>query len=130
MQVAIVCTALLGLLLFLLGLAVSMTRGRTGVIAGSSNDPADSLYKLVRAHGNTAEYAPMLAVLFLLVGERNPATWTLWAMGIAVLSRYLIAVGMIIGPTLAKPYPLRFAGALGTYATGIVLCIAAFMTPA
>ena len=128
MRVAIICTASLGLLLFVLGLAVSLTRGRTGVISGSSNDPADSLFKLVRAHGNTAEYAPMLAVLFLLVGERDPATWALWTMGIAVVSRYLIAIGMIFGPTLAKPYPLRFVGALGTYVTGVLLCIAAILT--
>lgn len=127
MRVAIVCVALLGLLVFLLGLAVSMTRGRSGVIAGAPEDSASSLYKLVRAHGNTAEYAPMLAVLFLLVGERNPAVWVLWTMGIAVLSRYLIAIGMVAGPTLAKPHPLRFVGALGTYVTGVVLCIAAFM---
>jgi uncharacterized membrane protein YecN with MAPEG domain len=128
MRVAILCTALLGLLLFLLGLAVSMTRGRTGVVAGSPSDPADPLFRMIRAHGNTAEYAPMLAVLFLLVGERNPATWPLWVMGIAVLSRYLIAIGMIAGPTLAKPNPLRFVGALGTYVTGVALCVAAFMT--
>jgi uncharacterized membrane protein YecN with MAPEG domain len=128
MQVAIVCIALLGLLLFLLGLAVSMTRGRTGVIVGAPTDPADSLHKLVRAHGNTAEYAPFLAVLFLLVGERNPATWVLWTIGIAVAARYLLVIGMVVGPTLAKPHPLRFVGALGTYVTGVMLCIAAFMT--
>jgi len=130
MHVAIVCTALLGLLVFVLGLAVSNTRTRTGTIAGSSQDPADFLYKMVRAHGNTTEYAPMFGVLFLLVGERNPATWVLWTIGLATASRYLIAIGMIVSPTLAKPHPLRFAGALGTYLTGIVLCIAAFMTPA
>ena len=130
MHVAIVCTALLGLLLFALGVAVSMTRARTGVVAGSSNDPADSLYRPIRARGNTAEYAPMLAVLFLPVGARNPATWLLWTMVIAVVSRYRIAIGMIAGPTLAKPQPLRFVGALGTYLTGILLCIGAFMTRA
>ncbi len=129
MRVAIVCTALLGLLLFVLGLAVSMTRGRTGVVGGSPSDPADPLFKLIRAHGNTAEYAPMLAVLFLLVGERNPSTWVLWVMGIAVVSRYLLAAGMVASATLAKPHPLRFVGALGTYATGIALCILAFTTP-
>ena len=128
MHVAIVCTALLGLLLFVLGLAVSMTRGRTGVVAGSPSDPADSLYKLIRAHGNTAEYAPMLAVLFLVVGERNPASWVLWTMIVAVVSRYLIAVGIVAGPTLAKPQLLRFVGAVGTYLTGILLCIGAFTT--
>jgi uncharacterized protein len=128
MHIATICTALLGLLLFGLGLAVSNTRNRTNTIAGSSTDPADFLYKMVRAHGNTAEYAPMFGVLFLLVGERNPATWVLWTMGIAVASRYLIAIGMIVSPTLAKPHPLRFAGAVGTYLSGIVLSIAAFTT--
>lgn len=103
MHVAMVCTALLGLLLFALGVAVSMTRGRTGVVAGPSNDPADSLYRLFGAHGNIAEYAPMLAVLFLLVGARDPATWLLWTMIVAIVSRYLIAIGVIVGPTLAKP---------------------------
>ena len=129
MGVAIIGTALLGLLVFGLGLAVSLTRGRSGVIAGSPSDPADPLYKLIRAHGNTAEYAPMLGVLFLLVGERNPTTWVLWIIGIAVACRYLIALGMIAGPTLAKPHPLRFAGALGTYVAGIALCIAALRLP-
>ena len=129
MHVAIVCTALLGLLLFVLGVAVSMARGRTGVVAGS-NDPADALYRLIRAHGNTAEYAPMLAILFLLVGARNPVPCLLWTMIVAVVSRYLIAMGMIAGPTLAKPQPLRFVGALGTYLSGILLCVGAFMTRA
>ncbi len=129
MQVAIIGTGALGLLLFLLGLAVSMMRGRTGVIGGAPTDPADPLYKVIRAHANTAEYAPMLAILFLLVGERNPSAWMLWAMGIAVVSRYLIAIGMVVSSTLAKPHPLRFVGALGTYVTGVALCIAAFMTP-
>jgi uncharacterized membrane protein YecN with MAPEG domain len=129
MRAAIVDTALLGLLLFLLGLGVSMTRGRTGVNFGAPNDPADPLYKMVRAHGNTAEYAPMFAILFILVGERNPATWALWTMAIAVISRYLIAAGMIMSPTLAKPNVFRFIGALGTYITGVLLCIAALMAP-
>jgi hypothetical protein len=46
-------------------------------------------------------------------------------MIVAVVSRYLIVLGMIAGPTLAKPQPLRFVGALGTYLTGILLCIGA-----
>jgi hypothetical protein len=72
----------------------------------------------------------MLAILFLLVGARNPTTWLLWTMIVAVVSRYLIATGMIAGPTLAKPQPLRFVGALGTDLTGILLCFGAFMTRA
>lgn len=126
MTTAIVCTALLGLLVFGLGFAVSMTRGRTGIIFSHSSDPADPLCKMVRAHGNATEYAPMLAVLMLLVGAQNPATWELWTMWIVTVCRYLHTAGMILAPTLAKPHPLRFAGALGTYLGGLALCIAAF----
>jgi hypothetical protein len=84
------------------------------------------MYKMVRAHGNATEYAPMLAVLILLLGAREPSTWVLWTMWIVTVSRYLHAAGMIFSPTLAKPHPLRFIGALGTYLGGLALCVAAF----
>jgi len=126
MTTAIVCTVLLGLLVFGLGLGVSLTRGQTGTNFGSNSDPADHMYKMVRAHGNATEYAPMLAVLMLLVGGHNPATWVLWVMGVVTACRYLHAAGMIFSPTLAQPHPLRFVGALGTYVGGLVLCFAAF----
>ena len=122
MTVALICIGLLGLPLFGLGLAVSLTRGRTDRAVGFRDDPTDSLHKLVRAHGNTTEYAPMLALLFLVMGSRDPSTWILWCIGLATLSRYLIAVGLILSPTLDKPHPLRFAGALGTYVFGLALC--------
>ncbi len=124
MSIAVVCAALLGLLVFGLGFAVSMVRGRTNTVIGHGSDPTDPLHKLVRAHGNTTEYAAMLAVLFLLVGSRDPATWVLWAIGITTASRYLIAIGLAISPTLATPHPLRFIGALGTYLGGLALCVA------
>lgn len=126
MATAITCTALLGLLVFGLGLAVSLTRGRTGTIFGSAPDPTDLLHKMVRAHGNATEYAAMLSVLILLIGSHEPTTWMLWAMWIAVVSRYLHAAGMIFCATLAQPHPLRFGGALGTYLAGLALCVAAF----
>lgn len=127
MATAIICTALLGLLVFGLGLAVSLMRGRTGVDFGYKADPRDPLYKLVRAHGNATEYAPMLAILFLVVGSRDPSTWVLWTIGVATASRYLHAAGMIIAPTIDKPEPLRFLGALGTYVCGLALCVAAYL---
>jgi uncharacterized membrane protein YecN with MAPEG domain len=124
MSVALICIALLGLLVVGLGLAVSVTRGRTGRIVGYSDDPADPLHKVVRAHGNTCEYAPMLAVLMLALGAREPATWILWVMGITTASRFLFAAGMILSPTLARPHPLRALGATGTYLGGIALGVA------
>lgn len=124
MHVALVCVALLGLLLFGLGNAVSMTRRNTNTVIGNSADPTDRLHKLVRAHGNTAEYAPFFAVLMLALAQGEPAAWVLWCMGLATAARYLIAIGLLVGPSLAKPHPLRFVGAVVTYLTGIALSVA------
>jgi len=122
MTTAIVCIGLLGALLFGLGLVVSITRGRTETAAGDSGDPADTLHKIVRAHGNTSEYVGMLALLIWIVGSFEPSTWGVISMIGATASRYLLAAGIVMGATLAKPNPLRFVGALGTYVFGLALC--------
>ena len=128
MTTAIVCTALLGVLLFGLGFGVSLTRGRSDSSIGHSDDPTDRLHKFVRAHGNTAEYAPMLGVIMLFLGSRDPSTWAVWTMGIVTASRYLLAAGLLVGPTLATPHPARFIGALGTYVGGLALCVAVLLS--
>ena len=126
MTTAIVCTALLGFLLFMLGLSVSAARG-SGKAGAYPSDPTDPFFKRIRAHANTAEYAPMLAVLILLTGSRNPSAWVLWTMGLAVASRYAIVAGILLSPTLDRPQPLRFIGGLGTYITGAALSVAALL---
>jgi len=118
---ALACTALLALLVFGLGLGVSMMRGSSGTNFGYTPDPADRLYKMVRAHGNATEYAPMLAILMLAIAARGPAPWMLWVFGIATAARYVHAAGMILSPSLQEPHPLRFAGALTTYLAGLAL---------
>lgn len=122
--VAVICVALLGLLLFGLGLLVSLSRGKYKVLIDYPLDPADPMHKRVRAHGNTAEYAPFLAILFLYHGAQQPASWVLWFMAIGTAARFLIAIGLITCKTLEQPNPLRFAGALGTYVVGITLALA------
>jgi len=124
MTIALVCSALLGILVFGLGFAVSMTRMRTKRGTGCDLDPTDALHKVVRAHGNTAEYAAMLALLFILVGVRNPAPWALGSMIGATASRYLLAIGLLFPATMARPHPVRFLGAAGTYVFGLALCAA------
>jgi hypothetical protein len=128
MTTALVCIALLGLLVFGLGFAVSTMRGRTETLTGSSDDPGDSLHKFVRAHGNTTEYAPMLAILMYAVGSTSPAVWVLWCMGLATASRYFIVAGLVLPRSMDSPHPLRFVGALGTYLTGFGLCIALLLS--
>ena len=128
MKTALVCIGLLALLIFALGLAVSLTRGSTKRSIGYSEDPADRLHKLCRAHANAAEYAPILGLLMLVLAMRDPALWLLWTMIFATVFRYMHAAGMIFMPTLARPNPLRFTGALGTYVCGIVLAGALLAT--
>jgi uncharacterized protein len=128
MTIALVCSALLGVLVFGLGFAVSMTRIHTSRGTGCDEDPTDALHKVVRAHGNTAEYAAMLAVLFLLVGSRDPARWALGSMIGATVSRYLLAIGLLAPASMARPHPVRFLGAAGTYLFGLALCVALLMS--
>ena len=127
MNVALVCTALLGLLVFGLGLAVSAVRGSTQTNIGHGLDPADRLHKMVRAHGNAAEYAPMLAILMLAIAARGPTTWMVWTFVAATLFRYLHAAGMLLSSSLDRPQPLRFIGALGTYVAGLALVVATLL---
>ena len=128
MKIAVICAGLLGLLVFGLGLIVSLTRGSSRTNFGYTADPTNRLYKLVRAHGNATEYAPMLAVLILYLGTRNPGPWLLWTFAAATVFRYLHALGMVLGRTLDAPDPLRFVGALGTYVTGLVLVVVAVLS--
>jgi hypothetical protein len=126
MAVAVSSTALLALLLFLLGLRVSMIRGRAGAAGDYGESPTSSLFKWRRAHANTAEYAPMFAVLFLYLGSQDPAAWVQWTMVLAVIGRFLIVGGIVGSATLEKVNPLRLVGALLTYVTGIVLAASLF----
>lgn len=128
MQIAVICTALLGLLLFGLGLAISMTRTSTRTVHGFKPEPGDPLYKLVRAHGNTAEYAPFLAVLMLYLGAHSPAAWVCWTMIATTACRFLIVAGLLLWPAMNKPNPARFLGALGTYVGGGALCVALLLS--
>ncbi len=121
MTVALTCTALLGLLVFGLGLGVSLTRGSTKTSIGHPADPRDRLHKIVRAHANATEYAPMMAILMLAIAAREPATWMLWTFAVATAARYLHAAGMLLCRSLNEPHPLRFVGALFTYVSGLAL---------
>lgn len=123
-SIALGCVAVLGLLLFGLGLSVSIMRFRQRSLCDFADDPASLLRKLVRAHGNTAEYAPFLAVLFLFLGSRSPSTVTVSLMIVATVCRCLLVVGLVAFPTMEKPNPVRFVGAIGTYGAGIGLCLA------
>jgi uncharacterized membrane protein YecN with MAPEG domain len=130
MTTAIICTAVLTSLLFLLGFNVSRQRGATAKSGGSQmpTDPASPLLIAIRAHGNSAEYIPALIVLFLLVGARTPAWVAIPLIVGATATRLVHAHGMLTASSLAAQTPLRLVGALGTYLFGVALSVAAALS--
>jgi uncharacterized membrane protein YecN with MAPEG domain len=82
------------------------------------------LNKVIRAHANTAEFAPFLAVLFLYFGWRGPSDLVLGLIVTATACRFLLVIGLVAWPRLGRPNPARFIGALGTYLCGAALCLA------
>lgn len=130
MTTAIICTAILGALVFGLGANVTRIRASRGKDGGTQvpTDPADALLKASRAHGNAAEYVPTLAVLILLVASREPTAWAAALAIGATSSRVLHAFGMLTAPSLAVPTPSKIAGATGTYLFGLALAVTAATT--
>jgi uncharacterized protein len=127
MTTAIICSALLAALVFLLGANVTRIRNLTGKAGGSQlpQDPTSRLLIAVRAHGNAAEYVPILVVLFLLVGARSPAWLAIPLIMAATLARLLHAYGMLTSRSLAMPTKAREIGAGATYFVGLSLAVAA-----
>ena len=126
MAIALVCVGLLGLLIFLLGLNVSRERGAVIQTQHEAEaDPRSSLRKAIRAHGNSTEYVPMLALMILALGLRLPIMplWVGAIMVAAVVCRYIHAVGVLLGGSVYEGNPMKFIGALGTYITGTALAL-------
>ncbi|QQD18591.1 MAPEG family protein [Spongiibacter nanhainus] len=123
MSIPLLCIALLVILSFGLGFNVSMARAKTQTNFGYREDPEDTLYKAVRAHGNAIEYVPMLALLFYILDQLQPATWELWGIVLVTVFRILAAIGILLPHTMNKPNPIRFVGSLGTYLGGLALSV-------
>ncbi len=128
MNVGIICTALLGFLLFGLGLHVSLQRRSNRRSIGYDASPLDPLHRAVRAHANTAEYAPFFAVLFLWYATKPAPTWILATIVLATVARFAIAGALLLGPTLNRPNPARLFGALFTYLCGLILAAGLLVT--
>jgi uncharacterized membrane protein YecN with MAPEG domain len=128
MSIGIICTALLGFLLFGLGLYVSGLRGRHKRLAGHDPSPDDPVYRAVRAHANSAEYVPYFAVLFLWFASRPAPAWIDITIMVATAARFLIVAGLLWGKSLDQPNPARFIGAILTYACGFALAVGLLRT--
>jgi uncharacterized membrane protein YecN with MAPEG domain len=125
-NIVIVCIALMGVLIFVLGANVTrhrIIRGATGNQAPS--DPADRMYIAQRAHGNASEYVPTLIGLLIVCSTLTDGWWLDTLAVVAVGARYLHAVGMLTSRTMAARVPPREIGAILTYLSGVALGITA-----
>ena len=83
--IPVVCIALMGVLLFLLGANVTRHRAIRGDTGNQMpTDPADRMFIAQRAHGNATEYIPTLAVLIVVCATLTDGWW-LDALAIAAV---------------------------------------------
>ena len=108
------------------GWVVTVGRGKFDTLIGHSPDPEDTLHKWVRAHSNTAEFAPALMVIIYILSLSPQPSWVWWFVVLVTGCRYLFAAGILLPKTMDKPNPMRFIGACGTYLFGLGLCLAIF----
>ena len=73
----IICIALMGALIFVLGANVTRNRAIRGKSGGPqmSTDPTDTLLIAVRAHGNASEYVPTLIGLLIVCSTLTDGWW-------------------------------------------------------
>jgi uncharacterized membrane protein YecN with MAPEG domain len=123
----IVCIALMGILIFVLGANVTRHRAMRGKSGEPQmpSDPADRLFIAQRAHGNATEYVPTLIGLLIVCSTLTDGWWLNTLAIVALAARSLHAVGVLTGKTMATHGPVRDAGAMFTYLSGIALGITA-----
>jgi uncharacterized membrane protein YecN with MAPEG domain len=86
--------ALNALLTTLLGSAVSLRRLKTRVFVGDA--PTGTMLRMVRAHGNNAEWAPLGILLLLLLELSHAPSLPLHLFGgLLLFTRAVHALGMV-----------------------------------
>jgi uncharacterized membrane protein YecN with MAPEG domain len=126
----VICIALLGVLVFVLGANVTRhraIRGKSGE-PQMPTDPADRLLIAQRAHGNASEYVPTLIGLLIVCSMFTDGWWLNALAIVAAAARYTHAYGMLSAKTLAAHGPVRDSGAMLTYLSGVMLGVTAIVT--
>lgn len=102
------------LAIWFLVLSVKVVRGRSGPNAINLGDGGNpQMLRLIRGHGNFAEYVPMILVMMALLEYGGLAAWAVHAMGATLLFARL-AHGYALSFT-PKFFMGRFVGASLTF---------------
>ena len=115
--------ALLALLYLVLGLQVSRLRRGNRVLFGDGDNI--KLRSAIRAHGNFAEYVPVIVLLVALLEMSGmPTARVHLLMGMLLVARLLHPLGMYVGPRTMQFQICRVGGILLTL---LVLLAAAIL---
>jgi uncharacterized protein len=120
-DVSLVCIGILGFLLWFLSNKVSYARMQLAKNKTEENER--TLFNAIRAHSNTSENVPMIAVLFFIIRSITPKLniYLQVVMILVTISRFLLAYGLTLNAT--KPSTPRFIGAVITILGGTLLSI-------
>lgn len=111
------------LAVFYVVLTVMVIRQRFKFRVGLGDGQQPELVKVVRIHGNFAEYVPFLLLLLLILEMQGAALWQLHLVGALTLGgRLCHAVGLLLSSGTSAP---RFIGVLSTF--GALLSAALFL---
>ena len=111
--------AIFGLTIVVLSIAVSVTRARKGIEHGDGGD--DRLHRLIRIHGNFAEFVPLALVLMLILEVGGGSPTLLHVLGIVLV---VGRVSHFFG--LAGTQDWRPGRAAGSLLTSAVIVVTAF----
>lgn len=117
MQIFALYAALGGLILLVLSLIVVMRRRKAQVMIGDGGNA--KLLQAQRAHGNAAEYIPIVLVLMLALAELQASNIVLHVIGVLLIfGRIMHAVGLL------QSSQLSVGRALGIVLTWLALLLA------
>ncbi len=116
--------AVLGLLYAVLSLIVVLLRGRLNVPYGSGDN--QRLRQAIRAHGNFAEWVPLIALLIAGLEMRGQSDLHIHLlMGCLLAARVIHPIGLFSTVGTPMYFVGRITGALSTW---LVLLTASFFT--
>lgn len=118
MNLVVLCSAFLVLLYALLSVNVSRIRLQSH---GSLRQKEAHLTQAVRAHGNAAEYIPLIVAVLLYLDHAAPSQLLSITAVAAAASRVLHVGAMLWASSVPLRQKLRFAGAVGTYVSLLAL---------
>ena len=105
-------------------LSFNVSKHRVGVRTDPESDQRNiELRKAIRAHGNASEYNAIFIALFLYFSLTDISYITVAVCVAATACRVIHAIGLLRIQNVGDRHPLRYFGALGTYAVLLVFAV-------